>query len=245
LISIHVYEQKPGGVLPAYPSNWRIGDPLEDLDVILSAQVSPKIIPNITTRKWVLKEGSSSLVEKAPPDLLIVLDSSGSMNWDTDAKSESDRGEYDIAVVAAFAAAHFAFSRGCKVASLNFSDIAIQCHWTNDFHKVENTLLQYQGGGTVLPVKPLKQLVYEADRHVLVLIITDFGLNNFQRAIRAFTELGDAGNAISGFFIGADPTEFDKDPRFDEVRQHGICFYPVKRVKDLIGLVIEEIRKFY
>jgi len=245
LISIHVYEAKPGGALPAYPENWRLGDALEDLDIILSAQVSPVIIPNLTTRKWRLKEGPARLEEKIPPDLLIVLDSSGSMNWNPDGHSDAQRGEYDIATVAAFAAAHFAFSRGCKVAVLNFSDIAIACNWTTQYAQVENAILQYQGGGTVIPIQPLKKLARNADRHALVLLVTDFGINNFNPAIRAFIELATEGHSITGFFIGADPQEFDQDSRFIDLREHGISFYPVKQVKDLIGLVIEEIKRYY
>ncbi len=245
LISIHIYEEKPGGALPAYPENWRIGDTLEDLDIMLSAQVSPVIIPNITTRKWRLKEGPARLQEKIPPDLLIVLDSSGSMNWNPSGHSDDQRGEFDLAAIAAFAAAHFAFSRGCKVAVLNFSDIAVACDWTTQYARVEETILQYQGGGTVIPLQPLKRLAHSADRHVLVLLITDFGINNFNPAIRAFLELAEQGHMISGFFIGAEPGKFEQDPRFEEIRACGISFYPVKEVKELIGLVIEEIRHFY
>ncbi len=245
LISIHVYEAKPGGALPAYPINWRMGDPIEDLDLMLSAQVSPIIIPNITTRMWRLKEGPARLEEKVPPDLLIVLDSSGSMNWNPSGHSDEQRGEFDIAAVAAFAAAHFAFSRGCKVAVLNFSDVAVSCDWTSQYAMVEEAILQYQGGGTVVPLQPLKRLAHNADRHVLVLLITDFGLNNFNPAIRAFIELAEQGHMVSGFFIGAEPGIFEQDERFGELRERGISFYPVKRIKELIGLVIEEIKRFY
>ncbi|OLS15445.1 MAG: hypothetical protein RBG13Loki_0936 [Promethearchaeota archaeon CR_4] len=245
LISIHIYETKPGGSLPAYPENWRIGDPLEDLDLLLSAQVSPVIIPNITTRKWRHKEGPACLEEKIPPDLLIVLDSSGSMNWNPEGRSDAQRGEYDIATVAAFAAAHFAFSRGCKVAVLNFSDVAITCDWTTQYAKVEGTILQYQGGGTVVPIQSLKKLARNADRHTLILIITDFGLNNFNSTIKACLELAVEGHSITGFFIGADDQEFDRNPRFTNLHEHGIFFYPVKQVKELIGLVIEEVKRYY
>lgn len=245
LISIRTYEQKAGGTTPAYPNNWRLGDPLEELDVILSAQVSPVLIPNITTRKWVLKQGPTALIEKAPPDLLIVLDSSGSMNWHIDVKREEGRGEYDIAALAAFAALHYVMTQGCKVASLNFSDIALACEWTNDYTKVEANILQYQGGGTELPIKALQKLVHQAERRVFVLIITDLGIHNYKRAFNTFTTLAEEGNLVTGFFIGGDPDEFANEPRFVELRERGISFYPVKNIKDLVGLVIGEIQKFF
>ncbi len=131
------------------------------------------------------------------------------------------------------------------MAVLNFSDIAVYCDWTTQYSRVEETILQYQGGGTVIPLQPLKRLARSAERHVLVLLITDFGINNFKPAIRAFLELAEQGHMVTGFFIGAEPGVFEQDDRFEELRERGISFYPVMKVKELIGLVIEEIKRFY
>jgi len=101
LIEIKIFEEKPGGQLPVYPEVWRIGDRIEELDIVQSLLNSPVIIPNITTRKWANKEGPGHLVEKQIPDLLIVLDSSGSMNWNYSSRSSRARGPYHTALVAA------------------------------------------------------------------------------------------------------------------------------------------------
>ncbi|MEJ2278859.1 MAG: hypothetical protein P8Y70_14100, partial [Candidatus Lokiarchaeota archaeon] len=64
LIQIKIFEEKPGGEIPAYPEVWRIGDPIEQLDIVQSLLNSPVLIPNVTTRKWNLKEGPGILEEK-------------------------------------------------------------------------------------------------------------------------------------------------------------------------------------
>jgi hypothetical protein len=155
LIEIKIYEEKSGGQLPVYPDIWRIGDPIEELDVVQTLLNSPVIIPNITTRKWVFKEGPGHMIEKQIPDLLIVLDSSGSMMWNYTAKTDAGRGPYHTALVASFAALHYAASKGVKSSIINFSGRPDTCQWTSDYHIAERTLLRYQGSGTVLPIKAI------------------------------------------------------------------------------------------
>ncbi|MFW9952761.1 MAG: hypothetical protein ACFFKA_21785 [Candidatus Thorarchaeota archaeon] len=72
LIEIKIYEEKPGGELPIFPEVWRLGEPLEELDIVQTVLNSPVIIPNITTRKWAMKIGEGYLIEKQIPDLLLV-----------------------------------------------------------------------------------------------------------------------------------------------------------------------------
>ncbi|MHA1733621.1 MAG: hypothetical protein ACTSU5_16860 [Promethearchaeota archaeon] len=242
LIDIRIYVEKPGGLIPAYPLPWRVGDSIEELDVVQSLLVSPVLIPNITTRKWHREEGPGLLEEVKPPDLMIVLDSSGSMNWNPYASRSF--GQYDTALVAAFAALHFASRRGCKVASLNFSDVGISCNWTKDYRLVEKNLLSYQGGGTEIPVKGMLGLVGKAERSSLVLLITDFGIYNFRAAKRAFNNILDSGHKIVAFFIDGTQKELEGED-FKSLGERGAQFYPVRNVKDLVGLVIEEVKKYY
>ncbi|MFX1488628.1 MAG: hypothetical protein ACFFBI_05735, partial [Promethearchaeota archaeon] len=124
LIEIKIFEEKPGGQLPVYPEVWRIGDRIEDLDIVQTLLNSPVIIPNLTTRKWALEEGPGHLEEKQLPDLLIVLDSSGSMGWNYTSRIERGRGPYHIALIAAFAALHYAANKGTKFSIINFSNRA-------------------------------------------------------------------------------------------------------------------------
>ena len=239
LIQIKIYEEKPGGQLPIYPEVWRLGEPLEELDIVQTVLSSPIIIPNITTRKWAKKLGEGHLVEKQIPDLLLVLDSSGSMKWNYLAKNAS--GVYHTALLASFAALHFAAKKGVKFSIINFSNRADICDWTNNYQKAERILLRYQGGGTQLPIKAIVKQCEKSDREVLIFIITDFGIYNWNTSKKLFLSLSNQGHKIVGFFIGASKIPKDK---FKELLDK-VTFYAIKNSKDLINLVIEEVRKYY
>jgi len=241
LIEIKIFEEKPGGILPIYPEVWRIGDRMEELDIVQTLLTSPVIIPNMTTRKWAFREGSGRLVEKKIPDLLIVLDSSGSMGWNYTSRTKRGKGPYHTALVAAFASLHYAASKGAKFSIVNFSNRADICQWTSNYQKAEKTLLRYQGGGTVLPIKQIAQQCEKADRNVLVFIITDFGIYNWSKAKIIMTNLAQKGHKIVGFFIGSKRIPQDK---FKNLLDK-VTFYGIGNPKDLINLVIQEVRKYY
>ena len=241
LIEIKIYEEKPGGQVPIYPDVWRIGDPIEELDVVQTLLNSPVIIPNITTRKWVNKEGPGHLEEKQIPDLLIVLDSSGSMGWNYTAKSERGRGPYHTALVASFAALHYAAQKGVKFSVINFSGREIICPWTLDYNKAEKVLLKYQVSGTILPTKTIAAQCDKADRNVLIFVITDFGIYNWGQAKKIMMNLANRGHKMVGFFIGASSIP---SARFKGLLDK-VTFYPVRNTKDLINLVIQEVKRYY
>jgi hypothetical protein len=241
LIEIKIFEEKPGGQLPVYPEVWRIGDRLEELDIVQSLLNSPVIIPNITTRKWAYKEGPGHLVEKQIPDLLIVLDSSGSMGWNYTSRSARGRGPYHTALVASFASLHYAASKGAKFSIINFSNRADICQWTSDYQKAEATLLRYQGGGTFLPIKEITNQSEKAERKALIFIITDFGIYNWNKAKKAMIELAEKGHRIVGFFIGSAKIPKEKFRKL----LNKVTFYGIGNSKDLINLVIKEVQKHY
>ncbi len=245
LISIKLYEKKPSGLMPAYPETWRIGDSLEELDVVQSLLNYPKLIPNITTKKWVSIEGPGIMQEKQLPDLMIVLDSSGSMNWSYSKRiSKNSKSPYHIALVAAFAVLHYVAKKGCKFSIINFSGRADICDWTFDYIKAEKRLLKYQGSGTVLPIKSMKILAEKAEKNILIILITDFGLYNWKPARKGMLELLNKGHKIVGFFISPSIRQ-DEDKRFKELYDKGAIFYQISNISDLINLVIKEVKKNY
>lgn len=239
LIEIKIFEEKSGGKMPVYPEPWRVGEPIEELDVVQTVLASPIIIPNITTRKWFKEEGLGYLIEKQIPDLLLVIDSSGSMNWNYSTKNP--RGQYHTALIASFAALHYAASRGIKFSVINFSNKPDICEWTKNYHDAERILLKYQGGGTQLPVNAVFKQCEKAEKKVLVLIITDFAIYNWGAAKKILIELSEKGHKIVGFFIGS--AKIPKS-RFKNLLDK-VTFYAIKNEKMLINLVIEEVKKYY
>ncbi|MBY8981480.1 MAG: hypothetical protein KGD57_00905 [Candidatus Lokiarchaeota archaeon] len=241
LIDINIFEEKRRDQLPIFPEVWKIGDSIEELDIVQTLLNSPIIIPNITTRKWKYTFGENSFEKKKIPDLLIVLDSSGSMKWNYSAKSETRKGPYHTALMAAFASLHYVARKGIKFSVINFSNKSDICEWTNDFQKAEEVLLRYQGGGTILPIKDIIAQCNKSKENILVFIITDFGIYNWSISKKRMLELSKKGHKIVGFFIGS--SDIPK-VKFKDLLPY-VTFYPIKNIKDLINLVIKELKIYY
>jgi len=239
LIEINITRQKLEGSLPIYPEVWRIGDPIADLDIVQTLLTNPVIIPNITTRKWVNRESEGSTVTQKFPDFLLVLDSSGSMNWNY--LNKRNRGKYHTALLASFAALDYVAHKGVKFSVINFSNMADICDWTYDYHKAEQVLLRYQGGGTQLPIKSIFTQCEKAERTTLVFIITDFGIYNWSSSKKTLITLSEQGHKIVGFFIGSKEIPLDK---FKDLREK-VDLYPILKPDDLIDLIINEVVRYY
>ncbi len=241
-IRFDVKTSKAIGSIPLSPEVWRLGDPLEDLDIVQSLQAFPVLIPNRTTRKWQLHQTVGSESSDSPPDMLIVIDSSGSMTWAM--KSRTISGDYHTALIASFAAIDFAFRRGCKVAAINFSDGVQTSAWSRERPSIERVLLEYQGGGTVAPVKKISELCEKADNTVLVLLITDAEISNWKQMVGAIESLSTRGHKLFLFHIGAGTGS--RALKIHQVMEKaGASIYPIKSAKDLPSLVIEKVRSMY
>ncbi|NHJ15248.1 MAG: hypothetical protein EAX95_16320, partial [Candidatus Thorarchaeota archaeon] len=53
LLRFEVQDKKASGSTPLTPELWRLGDPIEELDIVQSLQAFPVLIPNLSTRRWV------------------------------------------------------------------------------------------------------------------------------------------------------------------------------------------------
>ncbi|MHA2185246.1 MAG: hypothetical protein ACXAAI_09615, partial [Promethearchaeota archaeon] len=131
--------------------------------------------------------------------------------------------------------------KGVKFSVINFSNIADICNWTTDFKKAERVLLRYQGGGTLLPLQEIAQQCEKAEKKSLIFIITDFGIHNWSKSKKIMIDLAQNGHKIVGFFIGSAKIPKDK---FKSLLDK-VTFYGIKNVKDLINLVITEVKKYY
>ncbi len=242
LLKFNFYESKPSGAIPIYPETWRIGDPIEKLDPVQTLLTSPSIIPNITTRKWSYQDGPSQRISKELPDMMIVIDSSGSMEWNFKRKKIS--GRYHVSLLAAFAALHYVINHGSHVSAINFSNRVIKTTWTNNYYEIEQTLLKYIGQGTTLPTRTMLQMAKTADRPSLIILISDLELYNWENALKTFKTLMQMGHTLIAFFIDGNEEVLEQED-FQELIARGAKFYCINKMKDLIGLVISEVETVY
>ena len=177
-----------------YPETWKIGDPIEDIDIMLTYTVSPIIIPGVTTKKWSKNPVFKGGVQKSSPDLLLVLDSSGSMGSLTDEKSNLFN-----AVKSCFAIIKYFEKTNSEVALINFSSKAIINLWSKDYKGIKEGLLLEGGGNTVFPIDALEKLRRLKKSNAVIVIITDGEIQNDVQALEILTEHLLLGNKVFMF----------------------------------------------
>ncbi len=173
-----------------YPSGlvkWRHTDPISELDIAYSMSMSPTIIPGITTYKREQEACRMAGGKEDVPDLLVVLDSSKSMN------GHGLNTKTHKATLAAFKACQFAHQQGAEVAAINFSEkYAIQ-PWTRDLGAVEDVLVEYICTRTHIPGREIFELAKQR-KGCLILCITDTHIQNLYTewdCIKKAAEFGD------------------------------------------------------
>ncbi|MFW9981088.1 MAG: hypothetical protein ACFFE3_04115 [Candidatus Thorarchaeota archaeon] len=238
-LRIEVVKQKFSGSAPLKPQVWRLGDPVEELDIVQSLQAFPILIPNLSTRKW-LKVTSTGLQQyKSLPDMLLVIDSSGSMTWGMTSKKIS--GSYHTALVAAFAAMDVALRRGSRVAAINFSSESRSSKWSTTRSEVERVLLSYQGEGTVVPVKKVTEACIAAESKVMILMMTDAEIANWEEFVETVRTQSLSGHKLFLFHISSKSSKKTRRALEDA----GAVLYTIRSAKDLLRLVVREVRNVY
>ena len=219
--------------VPHSPVEWDVSDDVNTLDAEFSIRQFGKIIPGESAYKWKKKDGSYGVPDKNYPDLLIVLDSSCSM--------PDPVAEMSVPVLSSMIAAKTAFSVDSLVGVVNFSVDYSVLDYTGRQLDVENELMRYFNGGTVIPGKAILKAVEKNNNNKQhILIITDAGIGNldaeFGNLEAAVRKAGAGGTIFLAGCSGAQSSVLEKA---------GYAVKPVARVSDLVDLAIETAGKLY
>lgn len=208
VIPIEEYSNKGNKDSYSYPTLWRIGDPIEDLDMMLTLMNSPKMIPGMTTKKWEIDSNDTIGVEKKKRDLLLVVDTSGSMGNATDSHSNMHQ-----AILAAFGIISYFEETEGKVALLGFSDrISTDIEWTKDYNKIRDSLLTNGQGGTTFPIKRIQNILDNSANELVTVLITDGELGNLSQSVDYFRQYLDEDNRLYVFLLGKNRRQISFDP---------------------------------
>ena len=191
---IPIIEQSPKGSNDnySYPTSWKLGDPLEEMDMMLSFSTSPVIIPGVTTKKWVQNPVYSAGSEKKDTDLLLIIDSSGSMGSITDTKTNLHQ-----AILAAYGIIKYFESKKNQIALIGFSDrITVNIDWTKDYDYIREKLLLNGSGGTSFPINRIQEIIESSKNPLVTVIITDGELQNASQTINYFKDYLTNGNKL-------------------------------------------------
>ena len=242
-VKIKIKEKKKSGAIPVSIDTWNLSDKIEELDVQASMASFPKLLPGLTTKKWNKQDVFGQVTSKHLPDLLLVIDSSGSMNWHYSRRNLTN--PYHVALIGAFGALDVAMKRDALASVINFSGSATVVKWTRDRVLLENALLAYRGGGTIFPNVQLKELVRLHERNwpnrkILLVLITDAELANWSTTMHVIERILKAKHHVAFFHISN-----VKNKNLEKLGRDGAIIHQITRPQDLAGLIIAETKRIY
>lgn len=230
-------KSEAGEEVPHAPLSWGMGDPFERLDLPYTLYTAGKAVPTLTTKQWEKVRMDVVARRRTPPDVIIIMDASGSMT--------NPSTEVSNAVLAGFVMARSAGNLGAKVGLVVYSDqqrsLVVDPVW--DIRRVEEGLVTYYGGGTVFPVQEFRRLAsLEQHRPKHFCLISDTEITNI---VEASFYLGEAlqahpENSGSVFLIDQEQSE-----KAELIRRVGYDVFPVSRGEDLVRIVAGKAQELY
>jgi len=227
--------------------DWEPGDPvagksgLRMLDSFIS---HGRPIPWINTRKNLSQPLHEKGQAQAIYDLLLIIDSSGSMSWNPYAAAPEKRGRYDRAALAGESAALYAIEHGARVAVINFSgpgDLRDTKHFTRSLDRIERVLLSVSLGGTMFPVKQFEKFLAMTRNPLLTLLLSDCELFNEDETVSVLRKAVKAPDRLCVFQTNYGPlNHFSR--RMADV---GAEVYAIERAEDLVNLIIGRVARQY
>jgi len=243
LIKITETRDKGSFATPSCYENWNIGDPVTGrggIELVPSMRTTGVIIPGMTTVKRDYEERDLPGTMKQIADLYIIIDSSGSMDWNPLENNEEQRGSFDKAIIAGESAILYAKDHGAKAAATNFSSGSKHQDFTNELTKLEQTLMYHFGGGTNFPVSKFDESMKKNKNKVVCCIISDFEVSNVDESYKVITKYANKDNPCYLFDIGG------RANLAEMLEKHEGCVrFKIRNMKDLQGIVIGKLRENY
>ena len=233
IIPIEEYANTGNKEKYTFPSTWRFGDPIGSIDIMLSFMTSPKILPGITTKKWELATRDTRGIEKKQRDLLLAVDTSGSMG--SVLKSNDNMHQ---AVLAAYGILSYFESVKGKVALIEFDNtIRKNVSWTDDYDSIRNALLINGRGGTTFPIRSIQSVLDQSTNELVTVLITDGELNNVNESVAYFREYLYDDNKLYIFVLG----DSKLINSYNILKDIGAKIYSAKLAKDFCDMVMADL----
>ena len=216
-----------------YPSVWRIGDPIEELDLMLTYMTSPRLIPGMTTKKWGYVSNDDNGTESKQMDLLLVVDTSGSMG-----SAMKESANMHQAVLASYGILSYFESTKSKVAFIGFSDkIDAYVDWSDKYDDVRERLLTNGHGGTKFPISRIKSTLDVRSRDLVTVLITDGDLGNINESVSYFRDYLNDDNKLYIFLLGGSKSLHSYEP----LKNIGAKIYNANNANEFCDMVLTDM----
>ena len=204
-------------------------NPEDGLHVIYIPPLGKIGIPGLT-KKWLRSGPESRLVRREVPDLVVIIDSSGSM---PDAVALTS-----YPVLAGFVVARTYLAQGSKVAVVNFSSGVLVQEFTTDDVPIYKHLAAFQGGGTTFPTQMVDQVLEKARRPVDIVLISDMDIANAQEAWKWLSEH----SSLHRLFIFLQGADKKVEEIMKKLPGKPVEVHPVTNDRSLVDLALGRVR---
>lgn len=200
---------------------------------MLSFMTSPKILPGITTKKWEMATRDTNGTEKRQRDLLLAIDTSGSMGSVLNEKDNMHQ-----AVLAAYGIISYFESIKGKIALIEFDNtIRKNIKWTDDYDAIRSNLLVNGRGGTTFPIRSIQNVLEDSSNELVTVLITDGELNNVNESVSYFREYLFDDNKLYIFVLGNSKSL----ESYRILKEIGAKIYNANSAKDFCDLVVSDL----
>ena len=169
------------------------------------------------------------------PDLLFVVDSSGSMRWDPC----SGTGAYDSLLRAVYSVLQFLERQNkaqhMRFAAVNFSGTTLHTTWEDysNIRVVKKMLFRHQSGGTKLDAGTLENIAAKSQDRFLCLMVSDGQISNAEAVVSAISSMVSHGHGFVLIQIGS------HNATSQAVAQLGLPVHVISDHLQLEGLCLE------
>ncbi|MDR1814534.1 MAG: VWA domain-containing protein, partial [Tannerella sp.] len=202
--------------------------------MMLTFATSPIFIPGVTTKKWEQNSVFNFGTEKKQRDLLLLIDTSGSMGKVADSKSNMHQ-----AVLASYGLIQFFESKQGQVALIGFSDrITADIEWTKNYDEIKEKLLISGSGGTNFPIHRVQNEIEKSKNAIVTVVITDGEIHNIQNLLDFFHDYLNEGNKLY-IFLQNRKTQISST--FKQIRDFGAKIVVAITAREMCDEVLNEL----
>lgn len=221
---------KNGSLYPCEIKDFEVDD---NMDTFSAIESYGKVLPGLAKRYSL--EGFEGHEEVSIPDVIIMMDSSGSMRHPD--------GEISYAVLGAFSIARNYLEHGSQVGVINFSDTNLTLNPARDNGKVYEMLKIFQGGGTTLHLDDLNQYLSSVkaknQKAMDYILITDAGIDNIINLVEYLSKIK---GRLTIIWIKSDIQENEKFKKnykfFKEELPSSVTFVEIEDEKDIPRIAV-------
>jgi Mg-chelatase subunit ChlD len=202
--------------------------------MMLTFATSPIFIPGVTTKKWEQNSVFNFGTEKKQRDLLLVIDTSGSMGKVADSKSNMHQ-----AVLASYGLIRYFETKQGLVALIGFSDrITADIEWTKNYEEVKDKVLISGGGGTNFPIQKVQDEIEKSKNAIVTVVITDGDISNIQNSLDFFRDYLNEGNKL---YVFLQNEKSQINTAFKQLTDYGAKIVVAMTAKEMCDEVLRDV----